>query len=417
MIARFDDSGALDPTCDGDGVAVLSLPGFSAFGMSAVVLSDNSFVVTGTATDSSSVDYIVAARFDSSCRLVTGFGSQGVMLHTDRLGTGGLVVDVDSVGRLVIGGYIWMAPSDGGAQRHYMIRLTSTGALDTTFGNAGSYTGSSGDDGTVNDLAIVSGDRVVFTGVRYAPTAQAITGRLTSAGALDSTFATSGRRLDQNGVNGSSAQSIARRHDGRLVIVGVDTDASFDDHGSLLCLTADGAIDSACGASGHLSFSPSTDSVSIGGADVDPSGRIVVSGTSFAGAGFRIFVARLLASGSPDTAFGQSGYFTSPNFNGRLFGDVIDAMGRPLATGFDYDQASDTRTQVLRLQASTTTTSTTSTTAPTTTTEATPSTVSASALPATGTNESTLSLVAFLVTLIGSAIMVVRRKARISPET
>ncbi|MFZ9541446.1 MAG: hypothetical protein ACO292_09925, partial [Ilumatobacteraceae bacterium] len=45
----------LDTSWDGDGVAVLSLPNYTASGMSAVVLSDGSFVVVGTATNGSSV--------------------------------------------------------------------------------------------------------------------------------------------------------------------------------------------------------------------------------------------------------------------------------------------------------------------------------------------------------------------------
>jgi len=400
VIARFNENGALDSTCDGDGVAVLTLLNYSASGMSAVVLSDGSFVVVGTATDGSFVDHILAARFDASCQPVTSFGNQGVVLHTARVGAGALTVASDSNGRIVIGGYVWMAPADGGAQRHYVIRLLDNGTLDTAFGSAGAFTGASGDDGTVNDLTIVTGDRVVFTGVRYAPGAEAITARLTSAGVLDTTFATSGRRLDQNGVNGSSAQAISQRPDGRLIAVGIDTDVSYDDHGYLLCLTADGAIDTSCGASGRQTFSPSSDSISIGGADIDPSGRIVISGTSFAGVWFRIFVTRRLADGSLDSAFGQTGYFSSPGFNGRLFGDVVDPMGRPLSTGFDYDQASDNQTQVLRLQASTTSTTTTSTTT---------STISPQLLPATGGNGSNSWPV--VVMGLGLGLLLVRRFA------
>jgi len=417
VIARFSENGSLDTSCDGDGVAVLSLPNYTASGMSAVALSDGSFVVVGTATNGSSVDHILAARFDASCQPVTSFGNQGVVLHTARVGAGALTVASDSSGRIVIGGYVWMAPADGGAQRHYVIRLLGNGTLDTAFGTAGTYTGASGDDGTVNDLTVVAGDRVVFSGVRYGSSTEAITARLTSAGVLDTTFAISGRRLDQNGVNGSSAQALAQRSDGRLIVLGVDTDASYDDHGYLLCLTADGAIDTACGASGHQSFSPSSDSVSIGGADIDPSGRIVVSGTSFAGAGFRIFVTRRLADGSLDSTFGQAGYFTSPNFNGRLFGDVIDPIGRPLATGFDYDQVSDTRTQVLRLQASTTTSTTSTTTTVVATTLLQPdSTLAASSLPATGQRDSTVSVLAFIMTVVGYAIVLIRRWARVHDE-
>ena len=116
-------------------------------------------------------------------------------------------------------------------------RYTATGALDTSFGTGGKYnafiTGGSSD--TSNALAVQADGSIVMTGytLNGAGDYDLAVSRVTSAGALDTSFATSG--WDVRGFGAGSADfgfgiamdtSATTPNDNRIVVVGSSSSAS-----------------------------------------------------------------------------------------------------------------------------------------------------------------------------------------------
>src|SRR5688500_17254408 len=118
-------TGALDGGFDGDGRLTTIFPG-SAIAMSAAVDSNGRYVVAG----GSGADFAVA-RYANTGALDAGFDSDG-MLTLDFAGgfDHANAVALAADGKILVAG----VASNGGSGDFGVARLTSSGALDTTFG-------------------------------------------------------------------------------------------------------------------------------------------------------------------------------------------------------------------------------------------------------------------------------------------
>lgn len=158
----------LDPTFDGDGVARLSF-GDKISGAFALAQVAGKYVLAGGTGDANfrSGSDTVVARLTSAGALDTTFGAGG-KVRTDVSGAGGFDVatgmDVAATGAVTVAG--WHA---GG--RGYVARYTSTGVLDSTFGAGGLLTGALGPAGRFTVPSEVRADpsgRLVVTMTSYA---------------------------------------------------------------------------------------------------------------------------------------------------------------------------------------------------------------------------------------------------------
>ena len=405
FLARFLEDGSLDTTCAGTGVA--TTPGASSFLASdMLVLSNGSVAVVGQ--DLGTPSSGVVAMFDSTCQLVPGFGSSGIVTYTERQG-----VEFRGVARgpndtLVIGGSVYFTPVDGGDSRPFVMRLNADGSFDTTFGDSstGRWVASANHEGYINDLVVHDDGKITFAGVQFDATENQMVGRLTAIGAVDTTFATSGWYVPV-APNSERSQSIARRVAGGFVIVGVDVPESgtslTESEGSILCLTDTGTSDSACGLTGRMTFSLDGGDDGFWDIEADDQGRFLISGfVSLASNSFSIpspVVLRLTSDMALDTTFGATGSMVVPFNHGHFFGVSRDIHGRVLVGGIEY-VGGPTEARVLRLD---------SANAPTTTSTTTTSTIAPQLLPATG-NETSGSW-AVVVMALGLGLLLVRRYA------
>jgi uncharacterized delta-60 repeat protein len=127
-------------------------------------------------------------RLTPSGILDTSFNSAG---YQSLSGFAASAVQLQADGKIVVGGYLWGSKHGIGA---LIVRLNTDGTFDTTFGTNGQTVISS--VGVLNALAfqIVGGQQyVLIGGSSTVGTAEAFTvARLTPAGLVDSTFGTSG---------------------------------------------------------------------------------------------------------------------------------------------------------------------------------------------------------------------------------
>lgn len=110
---------------------------------------------------------------------------------------------------------------------------------------------------------------------------------------------------------------------------------------AFICATvwaADGDLDPTFGTQGRTVFTVTTDDENVGGAALDSQGRILISATRFPPSGpSSSDVARLTASGSPDTSFSGDGVasmnWATPPSGSSATDVAVDSADRPLLFG------------------------------------------------------------------------------------
>lgn len=200
-------------------------------------------------------------------------------------------VVIDGTGRIVLSATSFT----GTVTQGLVVRVTGAGAIDTSFNTTGlrllsgvaGGTGSATYDAT-SGLALDGAGRILVGGssVDAAGHYRVYVARLTSAGAIDTTFGTNGFTIlpSPKNANVTFGGRLALDSKGRIVVVG-------SGGGNLAAwrLTASGALDASFGVGGGLFVMTSTATLGDGGTAVtdnatsvkiDSLDRAVISGTS-----------------------------------------------------------------------------------------------------------------------------------------
>ena len=240
-VVRLNADGSRDRTFGNDGVALVNVgPGVSETPKTAIELPDGRLVVTGYANVDGVVK-VILFRLTPQGGLDPTFGTDGVTVA-------GLLASVTesyavaAVGnRLVTTGY-GRDTADGKVDM-VAAGFTADGKLDPTFGTNGAVrVDVAGEDDRGRTIVGLPDGSVLIAG-SGKPTAtnlDAMVVRLTATGALDTTFGTNGRRLlDIGGPNDSffgMALSPDRSRVAAVGYLGRDTNGSDKDDAALLWL-------------------------------------------------------------------------------------------------------------------------------------------------------------------------------------
>ncbi|MET0229555.1 MAG: delta-60 repeat domain-containing protein [Rhodanobacteraceae bacterium] len=209
----------------------------------------------------------------------------------------------------------------------YVARFNTDGTLDGAFGTGGVVTidfdrGSGGDH--AEGLALQPDGRVVVVGTTHGAGLQSddfAIARLDANGSLDATFASVGKTTVAfdlaGGVGNDDVHAVAIAPDGTIVVAG-SAETSGGHVVAVARLLGSGVGDMAFNSSGKVTFgyaqTANAGDDDAQGIAIDSEGRIVIAGTSCAGAPpmntAQFGVARLLASGELDAAFNGVGYTT-----------------------------------------------------------------------------------------------------------
>jgi uncharacterized delta-60 repeat protein len=311
-VARLTASGGLDASFDGDGKQVISF-GTNDYGSGVAVDSSNRVLVVGASNNGSNLD-IAAARFTVAGAFDPSFDSDGKLTLglKSRSQAVGRSVAIDSHGRYVIAGYTF-----NGTQNDFMIaRYTATGALDPTFGPGGIVEVSYGEAGDTVSVAVDSLDRVIVTspGIGFEVI------RLTTTGQLDTTFDGDGKQTVLFSTGTDSPHGVAVDSFNRIVIVGEAFNGVNSQDFAVARLTEAGALDTTFDGDGKktIAFGASSQSDIALSVAIDSLGHIVVAG--FTGNAPQEFaVARFMADGNLDGSFNGNGEETID------FGDTYEA--------------------------------------------------------------------------------------------
>ena len=256
-VVRYLPSGAVDQSFGTSGRT--SIPGSTL--RAIVVLPDGSMLLAGDLRQpgQQGSDFFVA-RLTSSGALDGTFGVGGKVV-TDLGG-----FDLASALLLLPDGKLLAVGETVGLAADFaLVRYLPDGSLDPTFGSGGKVITDIGGPNVWDhgDDAVVTADgRIVVTGASFPSLALA---RYLPNGALDPTFGVGGVALSVSG----EAWSVAQQSDGKLVVT----------TGSLAAarFTADGALDSTFGVGGIADAGLAGSGRAVA---LDATGRVVVAGDS-----------------------------------------------------------------------------------------------------------------------------------------
>ena len=135
QLARYSAAGIPDATFGTNGRVVTAVTGINPEVSALIVNTDGTFYVTGSRSNGAS-EVLFVAKFTSAGLPLTTFGSNGLAsLDSLPIGVSDSGSAIDDSGRILIASTtLVVAP---GGNDIFVSRLTDTGTLDSTFGNAG----------------------------------------------------------------------------------------------------------------------------------------------------------------------------------------------------------------------------------------------------------------------------------------
>ncbi|MDJ0770625.1 MAG: Ig-like domain-containing protein, partial [Ilumatobacter sp.] len=234
-VARFAADGTPDATFGTGGIVTPDLDGEAR----GVALQADGKIVIGWDGNSE----VGAARFLTDGTLDTTFDSDGVVTvpHSGDSEVSDLVIQPD--GKIVL---LWtwqyqIVPDDQVVVLH---RLLTDGSLDTTFDGDGEAIIDLASFAAGHGLALQPDGKLVVAGETSPPSERdAIVLRVTSAGALDASFGTGGVVDVDFGADVEQFNDVALRADGTIVVAGTTGVVGSRD-GIIARLLASGGLDS-----------------------------------------------------------------------------------------------------------------------------------------------------------------------------
>lgn len=316
------ESGKYDPLFSSNGWYSESLStsgsGFDSLD-DVVVQSDGKIVAVGTASNGTDQD-VLTVRYNSDGSLDSSFSTDGydrVDINADDFGVG---VVLQSDGKIVVA--VWTSNSGDTERDFAALRYTTSGVLDTGFGGGDGIANpdfnGGADTDTLQALAINSSDQAILCGQIAG---RAGVARLTTAGVLDTTFASSGTFSD---ADFGSFYDCTIDADGKILAVG---DSSSDI--AIARFSAAGALDTSFSVDGRLAIDVGSSTTDQGiGVAVQSDGKpIIVGHTNRNSSAEDCVVVRVGTTGSLDTDFGTSGIFQFGNDSGGEVQDICRGIG------------------------------------------------------------------------------------------
>jgi len=290
-VARYWPNGLIDSTFGTNGKQVSDMYGGDG-AKSILIQPDGKIILAGTGY----IGDFTVVRYDTSGVMDPtfsgGYNMAGIGSPCYAWGSA-----LQSDGKIVLCGR--------GSGDVVVMRFTTTGAQDATFGSGGIVQTDLGGSEEANGVAIQSSGKIVVAGSSNNYSGFLVA-RYKSNGVLDSTFGTNGKVITNIGTSYDNAYAVAIQADGKILVVGYGT-YTYSQF-ALARYDTTGAIDSTFGTNGVVSTWFGYGHDIAYGVVVQLDGKIVVAGTITNSFGEYDFgVVRYNSDGSYDNTFGGSG--------------------------------------------------------------------------------------------------------------
>jgi uncharacterized delta-60 repeat protein len=303
LLTRYMANGTLDTTFGSGGKVTTDVAGgFDRAVAVAVQPADGKIVAGGFAQVAGHYAF-AAVRYMPNWSLDGTFGTGG------KVTTGWTTNDIASAmvlqpdGRIVLAGRTTAGPS---TLDFALVRYTSAGALDSSFGSDGIVTTDLGGSDFALAVALQADGKIVAAGYAGTPSGLPTFGlvRYDAAGTPDPGFGTGG--IVRTTINGyqCNAAVVLIQPDGKILAGGNTTTANNDIDFALVRYDTAGVLDPGFGSGGKRTVDFKGINDQITGVALDATHRILAAGTTYRGAGEGDFaIARLSAAGAPDLSW------------------------------------------------------------------------------------------------------------------
>ena len=324
VATRFNQDGSLDNTFGTNGVFnSTNISGLQTI-YDLVILSDNSIIVLAYSNNAAYYGFII--KITSNGTIDTSFGTSGIIRFSNFFAK---AMELQSNGKIVIGGDYFT----GSVFSFKIIRLNPNSTYDLSFGNDGinnngitiTYFGL---NEYFKDFTIDKDEKIILLGsTLVTPNFHHLLAKYNTDGSLDTNFGTNGKLIltPVDIENYNSPISPSTQSDKQIVVVG---------SGDVLLiyrLSKNGVVDKSYGINGIVS------SATLGypfDTQMQSDDKILVL-TVYLN---QMCVARLNANGSLDTSFDTDGVqcisFSPSTNNAQPFSVVIQADGKIIFGGF-----------------------------------------------------------------------------------
>lgn len=290
-LARYTNTGVLDPSFGIGGIKTISLPGVDGAIINSLALqSDGQIIAAGTAVVSGVSQFLIMRLNSSDGSLDTSFNGTGFILEPIGFLSGAMGVTIDTVGNVLVVGY--------SLQGYALARYTSSGSLDGTFGTAGIVIFNPGTRSALFAVKLQIDGAIVVTGLVDT---QISISRFDSSGSIDPTFGTGGTVL-LGVADTESGYDLMIQNDGAIVVAGYSNNQAIVGR-----VTSTGILDSSFNGTGIVTFSSHLSSQAHA-IQLQADQKIVIAGYTCPD----VLIARLNSDGSFDATYGNNGIVLDP---------------------------------------------------------------------------------------------------------
>lgn len=314
----FAAPGDLDTTFNTTGIVTNAISNTNDAANAVAVQSDGKIIAVGSGNN---LTQFVLVRYTTSGALDSTFGSGGIVTYIYPNATEMAInaIAIQSDGKIVVAGHIKI-PSNF-ARRFAVARFLTNGTLDWVSITPAVAFGLN--NSSINSIAIQSDGKIVATGQAEAFFG---TARYDSFGNLDTSFNSTGFVLGFSGPSegGGSATAIRIQSDGKIVVAGRYQSNST----GVVRYNSDGTPDITFDGDGKVTTAGAGPASAIA---LHSNGKIV----AVTEPALDYSVIRYNANGSLDTTFGTTGIVTTNVGAGdSATGVDLDYMGNIYVTGF-----------------------------------------------------------------------------------
>jgi uncharacterized delta-60 repeat protein len=329
VIVRYTSTGALDNSFNSTGVICTNVLGGEAKVFASTIQSDNSILVVGYSTSAIGNNYkVFVNKYNPDGSLDNSFNGSGIFTYDfNSHWTQGFSIYLQSDGKILIGGNYYYYTTDYVYKDcAFIMRLSSMGSLDNTFGSNGVYTLENDLVTTINSIIVDSSGNIFGAGKKGMI-------KLLPNGSLDNTFGTNGKisLLKNSSSLYTEANSIAFQND-KIIVTGSNHFSSSSTI-FLLRYNSDGSIDNSFTGN---TLNENSDYKCGYSTAIQQNGKIIISGQN---KDTKLCVIRLNSDGTIDSGFATNGVKTGTGYmesSSCGYGCTIQTDGKILVTGYGY---------------------------------------------------------------------------------
>ena len=225
--SMFSQGGSLDTSFGTGGKVVTSINSGADIAYATVLQSDGKILVSGTTNSSISGKDFFCIRYNTNGTLDTSFGTNGIATFDLQGGSDDVAYAMSllSDGNIILAGF----SDDGSNKNAAIIRITTSGTLDTTFGTSGKvyteFISGRADEIKVIKVHALTGNLIVGgTSSATSTNSQGVIARYTSNGVLDTNFNTTGivtlPNASGNGTYYHIIEDLAVKSNGKISAIG-----------------------------------------------------------------------------------------------------------------------------------------------------------------------------------------------------